>query len=92
MNIPMIKPLASSSALGLLQESSDVQPLLPLSDRGGLLGLGVGPVEADVRPVYEIVLFHVHSLGIGGLLPFLPYSPAWTRAAEPDALVVLLDG
>ena len=28
MNIPMIKPLASSSAPGLLQESSDVQPLL----------------------------------------------------------------
>ena len=28
MNNPMINPLASSSSLGLLQESSNVQPLL----------------------------------------------------------------
>ena len=64
---------------------------LLLLNRGGLSAVGSG-AEAEVGSVDKVVFLHVHSLGVGSLLPLLPDSPAWAGAAKPYALVVFPGG
>ena len=49
-------------------------------------------VEADVRPMHEVIFLHVHTLGVGGLFPFLPDSPAWAGTTEPYPFVIFFGG
>ena len=61
------------------------------SDRGGF-SFRVLEREVEIWPMHEVVLLHVHSLCVGGLLPFLSDSPAWAWAAEPDPVFVFFGG
>ena len=52
----------------------------------------VARAEVDIGAVYKVVLVHVHSLGIGGLLPLLAYPPAGAWAPKPYPLIILFGG
>ena len=48
--------------------------------------------EVDIGAMGKVVLVHIHSLCIGGLLPLLTDSPAGAGAPEPYPLIIFFGG